>query len=80
MRAMIKISRKQGKLLGILLISIFMTVLMSLGMLIAHRGIPHGFLKMWLNDFLIGCCIAIPAGYVLVPLTEILVDKITEKE
>ena len=74
----VKISGRQAKILAILLISLFMTAVMSGGMLLFRYGLHGDFMQRWLSDFILGCCIAVPAGFVLVPLVEKFVKKITD--
>lgn len=72
-----KISKGFSYLIEIFLISIFMTAIMSIGMLLVKRpGEPEMFSK-WKSDFLLGCSIAIPAGYILVPGIHKLLSFIT---
>lgn len=51
-----------------------MTAVMSIGMLLINN--PHDiyFKRDLLNNFLLGCLIAVPAGYVIVPAVEWLTD------
>jgi hypothetical protein len=62
-----KISKILSYLLEIFLISVFMTAIMSIGMLMVRNPGEAELFKKWRSDFLLGCCIAIPAGYILVP-------------
>jgi hypothetical protein len=78
MKDSVKISGRQAKILAILLISLFMTAVMSGGMLLFRYGLHGDFMQRWLSDFILGCCIAVPAGFVLVPLVEKFVKKITD--
>ena len=50
------------------LISVFMTAVMCLGMRLIHDPKDPQFAKHLLGDFITGCYIAIPAGYVIVPV------------
>ncbi|WP_158800456.1 DUF2798 domain-containing protein [Pedobacter sp. L105] len=71
-----KYSRKLNiQLLEILAISILMTAIMSGGVLCFKHGTGKGFFKLWLNDFLLSCCIAIPAGYLIVPLVALCTKR-----
>ncbi len=72
-----KITPKQGYFLGIFIISLLMTAVMSSGMIIIRKGITQSFLSNWRDDFAAGCCIAIPAGYILVPSIEKLMKILT---
>jgi hypothetical protein len=72
-----KIGKNLSYILEILFISIFMTAIMSLGMLLVKSPNDAGFFGKWKSDFLLGCCIAIPAGYILVPGIHKLLSFIT---
>jgi hypothetical protein len=74
-----KLTKTQGTILFVLLVSIAMTAVMSFGILLIRLGWQDNFIKMWFGDFLIGCCLSIPTGFLLVPLIKKLVDAITEK-
>ena len=63
-----KLSSKQAYFLSNILASILMTIVMTGGMLMFHSGYCLNFYNLWLNDFLIGCCIAVPTGLIIVPL------------
>ena len=63
-----KLSVKQANLLSNISVSISMTIVMTAGMLYVHSGYSDNFFKHWLNDFFVGCCIAIPTGLVIVPV------------
>jgi hypothetical protein len=78
MKDSVKISGRQAKILAIFLISLLMTAVMSGGMLLFRYGLHRDFMQRWLSDFILGCCIAVPAGYVLVPLVEKLMERMTE--
>jgi Protein of unknown function (DUF2798) len=78
MKDSVKISGRQAKILAILFISVLMTVVMSGGMLLFRYGLHRDFMHRWLSDFILGCCIAIPAGYVFVPLVEKIMARMTE--
>jgi hypothetical protein len=78
MKDRVNISGRQAKILAIFLISLLMTAVMSGGMLLFRYGLHGDFMQRWLSDFVLGCCIAIPAGFVLVPLVEKGVEWLTE--
>jgi ABC-type glycerol-3-phosphate transport system permease component len=63
-----KFSTKQSNVLSNIMVSISMTIVMTGGMLLIHSGYCDHFFKLWLRDFLVGCCIAIPTGLVIVPI------------
>lgn len=56
-----------------------MTVVMTGGMLLVHLGYSDNFLKLWLSDFLVGCCIAVPTGLLIVPIISKWVDLHTDQ-
>jgi hypothetical protein len=73
-----KLTRKQAYFIGIFIISLLMTAVMSLGMILIRQGFTDRFWIHWRNDFAVGCCIAIPAGYVLVPLVEKVMSYVSK--
>jgi Protein of unknown function (DUF2798) len=74
-----KLSKTQGTILFVLLVSIAMTAVMSFGILLLRLGWRADFLKIWFGDFLIGCCLSIPTGFTVVPLIKKWVDNMTIK-
>ncbi|TDK47924.1 DUF2798 domain-containing protein [Algoriphagus formosus] len=72
-----KLTKTKGNILFVLLVSIAMTAVMSFGILLIRLGWQGNFLKIWLGDFLIGCCLSIPTGFTIVPLLKKLVDRLT---
>lgn len=74
-----RLSKTQGTILFVLLVSIAMTAVMSFGILLLRLGWSTDFLKIWFGDFLIGCCLSIPTGFTVVPLIKNWVDSITVK-
>jgi hypothetical protein len=74
-----KLSKRQGAILNVLLVSVTMTAIMSFGILLLRLGWRVGFFKIWFSDFLIGCCLSIPTGFTIVPLIKKWVDNMTEK-
>jgi hypothetical protein len=74
-----KLSKTQGTILFVLLVSIAMTAVMSFGILLLRLGWRDDFFKIWLGDFLIGCCLSIPTGFTVVPLIKKWVDSMTEE-
>jgi Protein of unknown function (DUF2798) len=74
-----KLTKTQGTILFVLLVSIAMTAVMSFGILLLRLGWRADFLKIWVGDFLIGCCLSIPTGFTVVPLIKKWVDSMTEK-
>ncbi len=62
----------------VLLVSIAMTAVMSFGILLLRIGWRADFLKIWLGDFLVGCCLSIPTGFTVVPLIKKWVDGLIE--
>jgi hypothetical protein len=72
-----KLTKKQGTILFVLLVSVAMTAVMSFGILLLRVGWTNHFFTMWIGDFLIGCCLSIPTGFTVVPLIKKMVDSIT---
>lgn len=75
-----KLSKAHSAILFVTLVSIAMTAVMSFGILLLHMGWRADFFKIWLPDFLTGCCLAIPTGFIVVPLIKRMVDSITVVE
>ena len=75
---MILFTKSKARLFSNISVSIAMTVVMTGGMLLVHSGYSVNFFKLWLNDFLIGCCIAVPTGLLIVPIIYKWVDLHTE--
>ncbi len=75
-----KLTKTQGTILFVLLVSIAMTAVMSFGILLIRLGWQDNFLKIWFGDFLIGCCLSIPTGFTIVPVIKKLVDSLTDEE
>jgi hypothetical protein len=73
-----KLSIKKAKLLSNILVSISMTIVMTGGMLYVHSGYSDNFFKLWLNDFFVGCCIAVPTGLLVVPVISKWVELLTD--
>jgi hypothetical protein len=65
---MIYFTQNQARLFANIAVSVAMTVVMTSGMLLAHSGYCENFFKLWLNDFIIGCCISVPTGLLIVPI------------
>ncbi len=51
---------------------------MSFGILLMRLGWRADFLWLWLGDFLLGCCLSIPTGFLVVPLIKRAVDYWTD--
>ncbi len=79
MRTQHTLTKTQGFILSIFLISLFMTAVMTLGMLAFTNGLSHIAFKIFWKNFIQGCIVAIPAGYVIVPLVQKLIDSISDK-
>jgi len=74
-----RLSHTQASFIEILLISILMTAVMSLGMILVQSPDYKGIWDIWMKQFLTGCMIAVPAGFILVPLIQWAVDRYTIK-
>jgi ABC-type glycerol-3-phosphate transport system permease component len=77
---MIQFTKPQARLVSNISVSIVMTVVMTGGMLLVHSGYGVNFFKLWLNDFLVGCCIAVPTGLLIVPIISKWVDLHTDNK
>jgi hypothetical protein len=65
---MIQFTPFQARLFSNISVSIAMTVVMTGGMLFVHAGYCAGFYRVWFQDFMVGCLIAIPTGLWIVPI------------
>lgn len=72
-----KISKKQGFILFVLLVAITMSAVMSFGIIAMRIGFVSNFLNIWWNDFLIGTILAIPTSFIIVPLIKKWTDSIS---
>lgn len=72
-----KFKPKQAHIVFIFLVTVMMTAVMSLAILTLRVGWNQDFLLIWLADFAVGCLFSIPAGFLLVPLIKMWVDKRT---
>ena len=61
-------NKKQANTLFVLLVSVLMAAIMSFSMPLLRLGWREDFLWIWLQDFAIGACLSIPAGFLVVPL------------
>lgn len=77
---MIHFTKSQARFFSNIAVSIVMTVVMTGGMLLVHSGYCVNFFNLWLNDFLVGCCIAIPTGLLIVPVISKWVELHTENK
>ncbi len=77
---MIHFTKSQARLFSNISVSIAMTVVMTGGMLLVHAGYCIDFFKLWFNDFLVGCCIAVPTGLLIVPIISKWVDLHTAED
>jgi hypothetical protein len=77
---MIHFTKSQALLFSNISVSVAMTIVMTAGMLLVHSGYCDNFFKLWLNDFLVGCLIAIPTGLLIVPIISKWFNLRTENE
>ena len=75
-----KFSTKQSQFLSNVLVSVSMTGVMTCGMLLVNSGFCKHFFKLWLNDFFVGCYIAIPTGLLIVPIISKWLNNHTENK
>jgi hypothetical protein len=73
-----KITKKQAGFISNILVSLIMTAVMTTGMMLIHSGWFEGFMKAWIKDFAIACCLGIPTGLLVVPVTRKWVDGIKD--
>jgi hypothetical protein len=72
-----KLSKKQAAAVLVVLISIATTAILSCGILLTHHRVDREFFTLWRPDFISGCLISIPTGFILNPLIKKLVDHYT---
>lgn len=77
--AKFKLTKTQGYVLAVFLISVLMTAVMSLGMILVQTREYTNLGSIWWRQFVIGCYIAVPAGFILVPLIQKAVGMITKE-
>lgn len=70
------ISKKYYSLLFAILMSIFMTLVMSGTITFINLGLVDGFIYIWIIAFLKGVIIAMPTAIAIVPVIRKIVDKI----
>jgi len=73
-----KLTQKQAAAAFIILVSIATTTILSFGILWTHHKIDREFFTLWRPDFITGCCIAIPTGFIINPRIRKLIDRYTE--
>ena len=74
-----KLSKKQGFILFVLLVAITMSAVMSFGIISMRIGFPDNFLSIWWNDFLVGSVLAIPTSFIIVPLIKRWTDSLSDQ-
>lgn len=72
------LTQKQGNILSVLLISLLMTAVMTLGMALVMNPGDHHFGKHFLQNFILGSIIAVPTGFIIVPLVQSIIDRLTK--
>jgi Protein of unknown function (DUF2798) len=77
---MIQFTKTQARFFSNISVSVAMTIVMTGGMLYVHSGYCDNFFKLWMSDFWVGCCIAIPTGLLIVPIISKWVDLHTDNK
>lgn len=72
-----KLSKKQASIVFVILVSIGTTAILSFGILWTHHSINKEFFPLWGPDFVSGCLISIPTGFILNPFIKKLIDHFT---
>ena len=72
-----KLHKKQAEFISNISVSVAMTIVMTGGMLYFHSGFCPNFFTLWFSDFLLGNCIAIPTGLLVVPVLTKFIAKRT---
>jgi len=75
-----KISKKRADVLFVILVSIGTTAILSFGILCTHHKIDREFFTLWRPDFISGCLISIPTGFILNPQIKKLIDRFTVED
>jgi len=73
-----KLTQKQAPVAFIIFVSIATTAILSFGILCTHHKIDREFFTLWRPDFITGCLISIPTGFILNPFIRKLIDRCTE--
>ena len=73
-----RLTKKQAAIAFVILVSIATTAILSFGILWTHHKIDREFFTLWKPDFIHGCLISIPTGFILNPLIKKLIDHYTE--
>jgi len=72
-----KLTQKQATATFTIMVSVATTAILSFGILWTHHQIDREFLTLWRPDFISGCLISIPTGFILNPFIKKLVDYYT---
>ena len=75
-----KISKKRANVLFVIIVSIGTTAILSFGILCTHHKIDRAFFTLWRPDFISGCLISIPTGFILNPQIKKLIDRFTVED
>ncbi len=73
-----KLTQKQAPAAFVIFVSIATTAILSFGILCTHHRIDREFFTLWRPDFITGCLISIPTGFILNPLIRKFIDRHTE--
>jgi hypothetical protein len=75
-----RLTQRQAGVAFVILVSIGTTAILSFGILWTHHKLDEEFFIMWRPDFMHGCMISIPTGFILNPQIKKLVDHYTQSE
>lgn len=75
-----KLSKKEAEVAFVILVSIATTAILSFGILWTHHAIDREFFTLWRPDFISGCLISIPTGFILNPQIRKLIARFTVKD
>jgi hypothetical protein len=73
-----RLTKKQAESAFVIVVSIATTAILSFGILWTHHKIDREFFTLWRPDFIHGCLISIPTGFILNPQIKKLMDYYTE--
>jgi hypothetical protein len=72
-----KLTQKQAPAAFVIIVSIATTAILSFGILWTHHKIDREFFTLWRPDFIHGCLISVPTGFILNPRIKKLIDRCT---
>jgi hypothetical protein len=75
-----RLSSKYAPLIFSITMSAMMSLVMSFAMTVINAGVGPGFVRLWLDGFLIGFAVATPVAFGAVPIAGKVVHWLTYNE